>query len=108
MVSYDVVWLFINMTIQDYEEIVRGLTTSGLPEDFPELVEHFLRNTFFLWNGDYYELTEGAAMGSPLRQKSAHTDRYLNANSHHHPSQKAALMSTLMLQPYTLAGTLIP
>ena len=55
LVSFDVVSLFTNIPIPDAVEVVRSLTSDGIPKDFPELVEHCLRNSFFLWNGCYYE-----------------------------------------------------
>ncbi|XP_046393594.1 uncharacterized protein LOC124161325 [Ischnura elegans] len=193
LVSFDVVSLFTNIPIPDAVEVVRSLTSDGIPKDFPELVEHCLRNSFFLWNGCYYEQTEGAAMGSPLSpvvanlfmekfekealescekkpklwlryvddtfviwphgvqelqvflrhlnsqhhgiqftmdmekeqslnfldvlvtkkdngglghavyRKLTHTDRYLNAASHHHPSQKASLVATLVNRAYNIS-----
>ncbi|XP_046382277.1 uncharacterized protein LOC124153222 [Ischnura elegans] len=65
IVSLDVVSLFTNVPIADSVDIVKKLTSSGIPKDFPKLVEHCLKNTFFLWNSCFYEQTDGAAMGSP-------------------------------------------
>ena len=35
-------------------------------------------------------------LGHRVHRKTTHTDRYLNANSHHHPSQKHGLIKTLV------------
>ncbi|XP_046397784.1 uncharacterized protein LOC124164498 [Ischnura elegans] len=66
LVSFDIVSLFTNVPINDSIKIVEKLIDNGLPKDFPRLVEHCLRNSFFLWNDRYYEQSDGAAMGSPL------------------------------------------
>ncbi|XP_046408752.1 uncharacterized protein LOC124173277 [Ischnura elegans] len=66
MVSFDAVSLFTNVPIAESVAIVRTLVDSGIPKDFPDLVNHCLRNSFFLWNGDFYDQSDGAAMGSPL------------------------------------------
>ncbi|XP_046393718.1 uncharacterized protein LOC124161442 [Ischnura elegans] len=66
MVSFDVESLFTNVPIDDSLEIIRGLQTKGFPEDYANLVEFCLRKTYFTWNGQMYEQTEGASMGSPL------------------------------------------
>ncbi|XP_071440799.1 uncharacterized protein [Hetaerina americana] len=66
MVSFDVSSLFTNVPIQDSVDTVKELTSAGFPEDFPEMVEYCLRNSYFLWNEDFYEQREGATMGSPL------------------------------------------
>ncbi|XP_046406340.1 uncharacterized protein LOC124171241 [Ischnura elegans] len=174
-------------------DIVKKLTSSGIPKDFPKLVEHCLKNIVFLWNGSFYEQTDGAAMGSPLSpvmanlfmedfeakaietyqkkpklwlryvndtfvvwphgaeeldkslchlnqqhpriqftmekeedgklafldvlvkrkgdgrlghavyRKPTHTDRYLMAISHHHPAQKASVVSSLFHRAFTIA-----
>ncbi|XP_046400884.1 uncharacterized protein LOC124167130 [Ischnura elegans] len=195
MVSFDVESLFTNVPIEESLNIIRELTGCGIPKDFPKLVEHCLRNSFFLWNGSYYEQTVGAAMGSPLSpvvanlymesfektalesydkrpslwlryvddtfviwphgeeelkrflnhlnsqhhaiqftmelekehqlsfldvlvkrkgngrlghsvyRKPTHTDRYLNAASHHHPSQKSSLVATLVNRAYKICDS---
>ncbi|XP_046406217.1 uncharacterized protein LOC124171123 [Ischnura elegans] len=66
IIGFDVVSLFTNVPIADSVDIVKKLTSSGIPKNFPKLVEHCLKNTFFLWNGSFYEQTDGAVMGSPL------------------------------------------
>ncbi|XP_046406364.1 uncharacterized protein LOC124171266 [Ischnura elegans] len=194
MVSFDVVSLFTNVPIAESVEIVRTLVDSGIPKDFPDLVNHCLRNSIFLWNGDFYDQSDGAAMGSPLSpvvanlfmerfeaeaintydkkpkkwlryvddtfiiwphgteeldrflnhlnswhqnirftmekerdgklpfldvmvrrkgdgslahavyRKATHTNRYLNATSHHHPAQKASVVSSLLHRAFTVSN----
>ena len=43
------------------------------------------------------------SLGHEVYRKPTHTDRYLNAYSHHHPSQKASLMATLLHCAYKLS-----
>ncbi|XP_046397983.1 uncharacterized protein LOC124164734 [Ischnura elegans] len=192
-VSFDIVSLFTNVPITESVEIVRTLVDSGIPKDFPDLVNHCLRNSFLLWNGDFYDQPDGAAMGSPLSpvvanlfmekfeaeaintydkkpkkwlryvddtfiiwphgteeldrflnhlnsrhqnirftmekerdgklpfldvmvrrkgdgslghavyRKDTHTNRYLNAISHHHPAQKASVVSSLLHRAFTVS-----
>ena len=35
------------------------------PENVPDLLELLLRTTFFIFNGTYYQPTEGVSMGGP-------------------------------------------
>jgi hypothetical protein len=39
---------------------------------------------------------EDGILGHTVYRKPTHTDLYLNGQSHHHPSQKAAVLSTLV------------
>ncbi|XP_046397729.1 uncharacterized protein LOC124164448 [Ischnura elegans] len=43
------------------------------------------------------------SLGHEIYRKPTHTDRYLNAYSHHHPSQKASLVATLLHRAYKLS-----
>ena len=186
LVSFDVVSLLTNVPVDESIELFKSkLVPSGLPPDYPVLIEFCLKNTYFLWHKEFYEQKEGAAMGSPLspvisnlfmehfeqeaidrakykptcwfryvddtfviwphgkdllddflehlnslhpnicftmemelnqrlpfldveiyrkpngtlghavHRKKTHTNRYLHANSHHHPSQKMSLINTL-------------
>lgn len=36
------------------------------PEDIVSLFKHTLTTTYFQWNGNFYEQTDGVAMGNPL------------------------------------------
>jgi hypothetical protein len=38
----------------------------------------------------------GGRLGLTVYRKKTHTDRYLNAESHHHPSQKMAVVNRLV------------
>ena len=42
-------------------------------------------------------------LGHGVYRKATHTDRYLHASSHHHPTQKAALISTLVHRAYSIS-----
>ncbi|XP_046384639.1 uncharacterized protein LOC124154910 [Ischnura elegans] len=43
------------------------------------------------------------SLGYEIHRKPTHTDRYLNAFSHHHTSQKASLVATLLHRAYKLS-----
>ncbi|XP_046397785.1 uncharacterized protein LOC124164499 [Ischnura elegans] len=45
-------------------------------------------------------------LGHGVYRKATHTDRYLHASSHHHPTQKAALISTLVHRAYSISDQL--
>ena len=38
---------------------------------------------------------EGGGLGYQVYRKDTHTDRYIHANSHYHPSQKVGIIRTL-------------
>ena len=75
MVSYDVTALFTSVPIPPVLEIIEDKLNED--KDLPQrtsmntrhiirLLEFCLRSTYFVFQGQYYEQTEGAAMGSPL------------------------------------------
>ena len=75
MVSFDVVNLFtkvpINEAISIVSELLHKDTTlverTNLPPDIiTDLLKKFLTTTFFKFGDNFYQQTEGAAMGSPL------------------------------------------
>ena len=75
MVSYDVTVLFTSVPIPPVLEIIEDklnedknlpLRTSMNTRHIIRLLEFCLRSTYFVFQGQYYEQTEGAAMGSPL------------------------------------------
>ncbi|XP_046400889.1 uncharacterized protein LOC124167135 [Ischnura elegans] len=43
------------------------------------------------------------SLGHEIYRKPTHTDHYLNAYSHYHPSQKASLVATLLHRAYKLS-----
>jgi hypothetical protein len=182
LVSFDVISLFTRIPISEVFPLMEQI----LPSDLSNLAIECLKSTYFYFNGNYYEQTEGTPMGSPLSpvvanlymekfetyalstfplkpkvflryvddtfviwqhgrdelirffnhlnsinnniqftmeieskkklpfldvlvtrnsdgtlghsvyRKPTHTDRYLNANSHHHPAQKMAVLHTLV------------
>ncbi|XP_071439012.1 uncharacterized protein [Hetaerina americana] len=66
LVSFDVISLFTNTPINDSMQLIKELTSEGLPKDFPDLTEFCLKKSYFLWNDKCFQQKEGAAMGSPL------------------------------------------
>jgi hypothetical protein len=62
MVSFDVVSLFTNIPIVDS----LGLLSHHFGEDVLALFKHMLTSTYFCFDGQFYEQTDGVAMGSPL------------------------------------------
>ena len=75
MVSFDVESLFTNVPVDQalmiiHEKLVHDDTlqdrTSLTPDHFTMLLETCLKTTYFIYQQDYYEQTEGAAMGSPV------------------------------------------
>jgi hypothetical protein len=62
LVSFDAVSLFIMVPI---EEALR-LLSRHLDEAILRLFRHVLTSSFFSFNGQFYEKTNGVAMGSPL------------------------------------------
>ena len=75
MVSYDVTALFTSVPIPPVLKIIEEKLnedkdllqrTSMNTRHIIRLLEFCLRSTYFVFQGQYYEQTEGAAMGSPL------------------------------------------
>lgn len=62
MVSYDIVSLYTKIPVDEAIEVIRRLTDS----ETRNLVEVSLRSTYFSFQEDIYEQTNGVAMGSPL------------------------------------------
>ena len=74
MVSSDVETLYTNVPIDDALAIIKELLENDetLPDQTPlspktvlDVLEFLLRTTFFIFNGTYYQQTEGVAMGGP-------------------------------------------
>ena len=62
MVSFDVVALFTRVPITDSCNLLRALFS----EDMVDLFQHVLTFTYFIFHRQFYEQTEGVAMGSLL------------------------------------------
>jgi retron-type reverse transcriptase len=62
MVSFDVVSLFTNIPIVDSLELL----SHHFEDDVLALFKHVLTTTYVCFDGQFYEQTEGVAMGSPL------------------------------------------
>ncbi|XP_047543370.1 uncharacterized protein LOC125075702, partial [Vanessa atalanta] len=130
MVSFDVQSLFTCLPIQDCIEIVkRKLQTHNMPIEYAELLHHCLTSGYLLWNDEFYVQVDGVAMGSPVspvvadlfmedleeralrsgpitprfyKRKPTHTNKYLNGDSHHHPSQLATVGKSLFQRAHHL------
>jgi hypothetical protein len=62
MVSLEVVSLFTKVPIMDSLELL----SHHFEDDILALFKHVLTSTYFCFNGQFYEQTDGVAMGSPL------------------------------------------
>jgi hypothetical protein len=62
MVSFNVVSLFTNIPIVDSLELL----IHHFEDDVLALFKHVLNSTYFCFDGQFYEQTDGVAMGSPL------------------------------------------
>jgi retron-type reverse transcriptase len=62
MVSFDVISLFTNVPIGDSLDLL----SKHFETDILALFKHALTSTYFVFDGQYYEQTDGVAMGSPL------------------------------------------
>jgi hypothetical protein len=62
MVSFDVVSLFTNVPIEDSIQLL----SKHFEQSTLALFKHVLTSTYFSFDGQFYEQTDGVAMGSPL------------------------------------------
>jgi retron-type reverse transcriptase len=62
MVSFDVISLFTNVPIGDSLKLL----SKHFEKDILALFKHALTSTYFCFDEQYYEQTDGVAMGSPL------------------------------------------
>ena len=62
LVSFDVVSLFTMVPIDESLQLIKN----HFPEDICALFHHCLKTTYFQYNEEFYEQTDGVAMGSPL------------------------------------------
>lgn len=62
LVSFDVVSLFTMVPVNETMQYISQL----FPTDIAELFRHCLTTTYFLWQNEIYEQTDGVAMGNPL------------------------------------------
>ena len=74
MVSFDVEFLYTNIPITDALLVIKDLLnndttfkdqTNLLPDQILELLEFLLRTTFFIFNKESHQQTDGVAMGGP-------------------------------------------
>jgi len=70
MVSFDIVSLFTNVPIGNALEWL----SPHVNNDILDLFQHALTSTYFCFDGQYYEQTDGVAMGSPLSPVIANFD----------------------------------
>ncbi|GJQ76152.1 hypothetical protein Trydic_g1898 [Trypoxylus dichotomus] len=67
LVSFDVESLLTIVSVEETLEIIKQqLIPKGLQQDLINLARLCLTSTYFLWNGEFYELVSGTAMRSPL------------------------------------------
>ena len=75
LVSFDVVSLFTNIPIGEALQVIQerlwvdeslGDRTALSADRVVELLEVCLKSTYFSYGGDFYEQTQGAAMGSSV------------------------------------------
>ena len=75
LTSFDVTALYTSIPVTDALEVIKRRLEqdTGLPrrttwssENILKLLEFCLVNTYFLFNGQFFEQTKGAAMGSPV------------------------------------------
>ena len=62
MVSFDVVSLFTKVPVVDS----LSLLSQHFEDGILTLFRHVLTSTYFCYDGQFYEQTDGVAMGSPL------------------------------------------
>ena len=74
MISFDVESLYTNIPITDALLVIKDLLnndttlqdrTNLLPDQISELLEFLLCTTFFFFNGEFHQQTDGVAMGEP-------------------------------------------
>ena len=74
MVSFDVEALYTNVPIEDALVIIKELLENDetlsdrmplSPKNILDFLEFLVRTTFFIFNGTYYQQTEGVAMRGP-------------------------------------------
>ena len=75
IMSYDVAALFTSIPVKSAIEVIKKKLeqdtelhqrTTMSTQNILDLLEFCLCNTYFLFQGQYYEQTQGAAMGSPM------------------------------------------
>lgn len=64
LVSFDVESLFTNVLITKTLEIIKH--SGDFPAKLFPLLEHCLKSTYFVFEGEFFEQKSGAAMGSPI------------------------------------------
>ncbi|GJQ76066.1 hypothetical protein Trydic_g10279 [Trypoxylus dichotomus] len=62
LVNFDVVSLFTKVLLVDTLRYIADL----FPPDITNLFKHCLRTSYFVWDGSFYEETDGVAMAGPL------------------------------------------
>lgn len=62
LVSSEVMSLFTRVPGKDTQQVM----SQHIPAEVKDLIRHVLTTTYFLFDGTFYELTNGVAMGSPL------------------------------------------
>ena len=89
MVSFDVTSLYMNIPIIDTLNIIKDYVNNhdqftrktAIPQDkFLDLVNLVLTTTWYFFNSQFYQQTDGIAMGGPTSSTTA--EIYMQAHEH--------------------------
>ncbi|XP_018576317.1 uncharacterized protein LOC108914886, partial [Anoplophora glabripennis] len=93
LVSFDVTSLFTKIPVDEaLEELHRRLVAEEKDESLMELMKNAALPFLYV----LVERKPDGTLGHRVYRKPTHTDRYLNAQSHHHPAQKQGIINTLI------------
>ncbi|KYN34040.1 hypothetical protein ALC56_11636, partial [Trachymyrmex septentrionalis] len=83
-----------SVPIKDTLNIIKA--SHEVSSDLIPLIEHCLTTTYFSYNN--------ATLGRyKCTENQTHTDRYLHAESHHHPVQKRSAINSLVYRVFTIS-----